>query len=178
MADVVLINKVDSAPAEAVAALKETITAVNPEAVIVEARSPIKLDGDASLAGKKVLVVEDGPTLTHGEMVYGAGVVAAERAGAAELVDPRRWAQGSIKDVYAAYPHMGALLPAMGYSDAQRADLAATINDSDADVVVVATPIDLRKIIDIKKPAVRASYELEVISIPSLADELTRRLSL
>jgi predicted GTPase len=178
MADVVLINKIDSAPAEAVAALKETIASVNPEAAIVEARSPIKLDGDASLAGKRVLVVEDGPTLTHGEMSYGAGVVAAERAGAAELVDPRRWAQGSIKDVYAAYPHMGALLPAMGYSDAQRADLASTINDSDADVVVVATPIDLRKIIDIKKPAVRASYELEVISIPSLTDELTRRLNL
>jgi predicted GTPase len=178
MADVVVINKVDSAPAEDVATLKATVSSVNPEAVIVEARSPIKLDGDASLAGKRVLVVEDGPTLTHGEMVYGAGVVAAKRAGAAELVDPRRWAQGSIKDVYAAYPHMGDLLPAMGYSDAQRADLAATINDSDADVVVVATPIDLRKIIDIKKPAVRASYELEVVSTPSLADELTQRLNL
>ncbi len=178
MADVVVINKIDSARIEDVYSLKKTIESVNPDAVVVEAGSPIVLDQDLSLEGKRVMVVEDGPTLTHGEMTYGAGVVAAKRAGAAALVDPRPWATGTIRDVYERYPHIGELLPAMGYSDQQRSDLAATINSSDADVVLIATPIDMRKILDLDKPAVRATYELEVTSSPSLAEILNDRLNL
>lgn len=178
MADVVVINKVDSARMEDLERLRTTIESVNPSAQVVEARSPITLDDEISLKGKKVLVVEDGPTLTHGEMTYGAGVVAAKRAGAAALVDAKPFATGTIKDVYANYPHIGTLLPAMGYSDQQRQDLADTINASDADVVVIATPIDLRKVCDIQKPAVRATYELEDISTPSLQEIITERLSL
>jgi predicted GTPase len=178
MADVVVINKVDSADPTDVATLRSTISSVNAEAEIVEARSPISVESGASLKGKKVLVIEDGPTLTHGEMSYGAGVVAARRAGAASLVDPRPWAAGSIAEVYERYPHIGELLPAMGYSDQQRKELAETINSSDAEVVLVATPIDLRKVVDIEVPAYRALYELEDASNPTLADILTARLSL
>ncbi len=170
MADVVVINKVDSARLEDVHSLRATIAAVNPSAEIVEARSPIRFEGHMDLKGKRVLVVEDGPTLTHGEMTYGAGVVAARRAGAGALVDPRRWAVGTMREVYDRYPHIGTLLPAMGYSEDQRRDLAATINASDADVVLIATPIDLRKICDIRKPVARASYELEEISSRTLQD--------
>ena len=177
-ADVVVINKIDSAKIEDVEKLKDTIESTNPTAVIVEAMSPITLEKGVDLNGKKVLVVEDGPTLTHGEMTYGAGVVAARRAGAASLVDPRPWAAGTIKTVFEKYPHVGTLLPAMGYSEQQRIDLAETINASDADVVLIATPIDLRKVCDIQKPAVRASYELEEVSTPGLKDILTERLSL
>ena len=177
MADVVVINKVDSAEPEAVTTMRATIEAANPKAEIVEARSPITVESGIPLAGKRVLVVEDGPTLTHGEMGYGAGVVAARKAGA-ELVDPRPWAVGSIAKVYERYPHIGALLPAMGYSSVQRAELAATINASAADVVLIATPIDLRQICDIQKPAVRASYELEEASSPTLQEILYDRLSL
>ena len=178
MADVVVINKIDSAQMKDVEALKSTIEGVNAGAEIIEANSPISLEDGTDLSGKKVLVVEDGPTLTHGEMTYGAGVVAARRAGAAALVDPRKWATGTIKDVYEKYPHIGTLLPAMGYSDQQRADLSETINASDADVVLIATPIDLRRICDIQKPAVRAFYELEEISSRTLKDVLAERLSL
>ena len=178
MADVVVINKMDSAKLEDVEKLRTTIKLVNPQAMVVEARSPIHVEGEEELRGKKVLVVEDGPTLTHGEMTYGAGVVAARRAGAASLVDPRPWASGTIKGVFERYPHIGTLLPAMGYSDEQRADLADTINSSDADVVLIATPIDLRNVCDLKKPAVRATYELEEISTPTLKDILTDRLGL
>ena len=177
MADVVVINKVDSAEPEAVTTLRATISMTNPKAEIVEARSPITVEEGIPLAGKRVLVVEDGPTLTHGEMGYGAGVVAARKEGA-ELVDPRSWAVGSIAQVYERNPHIGALLPAMGYSKVQREELAATINQSDADVVLIATPIDLRQICDIRKPAVRASYELEEASAPTLHDILYDRLSL
>jgi predicted GTPase len=178
MADVVVINKIDSAQLRDVETLRSTIEGVNPEAEIIEANSPISLEDGTDLSGKKVLVVEDGPTLTHGEMTYGAGVVAARRAGAAALVDPRKWATGTIKDVYEKYPHIGTLLPAMGYSDQQRADLSETINASDADVVLIATPIDLRRICDIQKPAVRAFYELEEISSRTLKDVLAEKLSL
>ena len=179
MADVVVINKVDSASEEDLAALEKTIETVNPAAAVVLARSPITVPNGEIIEGKKVLVVEDGPTLTHGEMTFGAGVVAARRAGAASLVDPRPWATGSIKAVYETYPHIGALLPAMGYSEEQRRDLAATINASDADVVLVATPIDLRKVCDIDKPALRATYELDdSASKPTLAEELQARLGL
>ena len=178
MADVVVINKIDSARIEDVESLRGTIEAVNPGAQIVEARSPITLENEEMVRGKKVLVVEDGPTLTHGEMTYGAGVVAAKRAGAAALVDAKPWATGTIKDVYRRYPHIGTLLPAMGYSDQQRRDLSDTINASDADVVVIATPIDLRKVCDIQKPAIRTTYELEDVSSPSLSDILRQRLQL
>ncbi len=178
MADVIVINKVDSASPEDVATLRKSIAVANPDAEVVEARSPVTVEeGAESLAGKRVLVVEDGPTLTHGEMTYGAGVVAARDAGAT-LVDPRPWAAGSIKAVYERYPHIGELLPAMGYSDAQRRDLTETINASDAEVVLIATPIDLRKVCDLDKPALRAFYELDVTSSPSLKDILTKRLDL
>ena len=177
MGDVVVINKVDSADPEDVATLRKTITATNPTAVIVEARSPITIAEDVSLKGKRVLVVEDGPTLTHGEMGYGAGVVAARKEGA-QLVDPRPWATGSIAAVYEKYPHIGALLPAMGYSKVQRRELTETINNSDADVVLIATPIDLRQICDIKKDAVRVTYELEEASSPTLKEILHDRLKL
>ncbi|MGH2736944.1 MAG: GTP-binding protein, partial [Actinomycetota bacterium] len=178
MADIVVINKIDSASLDAVETLKKTIESVNPSAGVVDAHSPIALEQDVSLEGKRVLVVEDGPTLTHGEMGYGAGVVAAKRAGAAALVDPRPWASGSIKEVYAKYPHIGALLPAMGYSETQRADLAATINASDADVVLIATPIDLREVCELARPAVRACYELEPVSSPGLDELLLERLGI
>ena len=177
MADVIVINKIDSAEPGDVAELKKTIATENPRAIVIDARSPVTIQEGESLAGKKVLVVEDGPSLTHGGMGFGAGVVAARRAGAT-LVDPRPWAAGSIADVYEKFPHMGALLPAMGYSAQQRKDLEDTINSSDADVVLIATPIDLRKVCDLKKPAIRASYELEEISTPTLADILKDRLGL
>ena len=177
MADVAIINKVDSATPEAVAELRRTIGEANPQAVIIEARSPITVEDEGALRGRKVLVVEDGPTLTHGEMAFGAGVVAARRAGAS-LVDPRPWAVGSIKEVYERHPHIGALLPAMGYSEAQRAELSATINSSDAEAVLIATPIDLRKVVGLAKPAYRATYELQDASNPTLADVLRDRLSL
>ena len=177
MADVIVINKIDSAEPADVAELKKTIATENPTAVVVDARSPVTIQEGESLAGKRVLVVEDGPSLTHGEMGFGAGVVAARRGGAT-LVDPRPWAAGSIAEVYEKFPHMGALLPAMGYSAQQRKDLEDTINSSDADVVLIATPIDLRKVCDLKKPAIRVSYELEEISSPTLADILKERLEL
>jgi predicted GTPase len=177
MADVVVINKTDSAGREVVVALRAAIAEVNAAATIVEARSPITVENEAALSGLKVLVVEDGPTLTHGEMPFGAGVVAARRAGAV-LVDPRPWAVGSIAEVYESHPHIGTLLPAMGYSDTQRAELAATINDSDADAVLIATPIDLRKVIELTKPAYRATYELGDASPPTLAETLRERLGL
>ncbi|CAN5424839.1 cyclic 2,3-diphosphoglycerate synthase [soil metagenome] len=174
-ADVVVSNKIDSAEPGAVEELERTIHALNPDASIVKARSPITIEDGVVLEGKRVLVVEDGPTLTHGEMGYGAGVVAARRANA-KLVDPRPWAVGSIKEVYERYPHMGELLPAMGYSERQREELAATINSSDAEVVLIATPIDLRKVIALEVPAYRAGYELEEVSEPGLAYLLEERL--
>jgi predicted GTPase len=178
LADVVVINKIDSAEAAAVETLVDTIRDVNPDAQIIKARSPITVEDGVDLAGKRVLVVEDGPTLTHGEMSFGAGVVAARSAGAAELVDARPWATGTIKEVYAQYPHIGSLLPATGYSPRQRKDLADTINASDADAVLIATPIDLRRICDLDKPAYRVTYELDVFSNPSLEEVLVDRLNL
>jgi predicted GTPase len=177
MADVVVVNKVDSADPEDVVALRKTIEEVNGKAEVVEARSPITVDDVELLSGKRVIVVEDGPTLTHGEMSFGAGVVAARKAGAI-TVDPRPWAVGSIREIYDDYPHIGPLLPAMGYSERQRAELAATIDAAEADVVLIATPIDLRKVCDISKPAVRARYELEEASSPTISEVLARRLSL
>jgi predicted GTPase len=159
MAHLVVINKVDTALATDVAQMRTEVQTVNPNAVIVEAESPISLANGHSLEGERVLVVEDGPTLTHGEMTYGAGVVIA-RASGAHLVDPRPYAVGSIAETFARYPHIGPLLPAMGYGDAQIRELEATINASPADLLVVATPIDLSRLVKVRMPTVRATYQL------------------
>lgn len=171
-ADVVVINKIDSANLEDINAVRESIYEVNPKATVIEAASPIFVEDYQIIKGKRVLVVEDGPTLTHGEMTYGAGVVAAEKFGAAELVDPRPFTVGTITETFQKYPEIGTLLPAMGYSKQQMKDLEETINKSDAEVVIIGTPIDLRKIINIKKPAVRVTYELAEIGKPDLTDVL------
>jgi predicted GTPase len=178
MADVVVINKIDSAKAEDVDVVKRNVAAVNPGAVVVEAESPVTADDPAAIAGKKVLCVEDGPTLTHGGMSFGAAVVAAKRAGAAELVDPRPYLVGSLKKTFEAYPHIGPLVPAMGYGDDMVADLEATINATPADVVVAGTPIDLGRLIKADKPVVRVQYELKVVGEPTLEDVIRGRLNL
>jgi len=172
LADVVVINKIDSANPEDVLEVRDNIRSVNRNAIIIDAASPLFVDDADIIEGARVLVVEDGPTLTHGEMKYGAGVVAAERWGAAELVDPRPWAVGTIKATYKKYPEIGILLPAMGYGEQQIKDLEKTINTVDCDVVVIGTPIDLRRIIKINKPAVRVSYELQEIGQPTLTEVL------
>jgi predicted GTPase len=161
-ADVVLINKMDSASPEQVAQLESTIADVNPSATVVRANSAVSVDDPGAIEGKRVLVVEDGPTLTHGEMKIGAGVVAARRHGAAEIVDPRPWAVGTLAETFARYD-VGHVLPAMGYSDGQLAEMAKIIADADVDVVVIGTPIDLRRVIDIDKPAVRVRYDLDIL---------------
>jgi predicted GTPase len=169
MADVCIVNKIDSASPEAVDEVLASIAAVNPAATVVRAASPIEVEGDASLlAGKRVLCVEDGPTLTHGDMAYGAAVIAARQHGAAEIVDPRPFAVGSIAETYEKYPGTGPVLPAMGYGDEQTAELAETIARSDADVVLIGTPIDLRRLIEIDRPALRVRYRLEEIGEPTL----------
>ncbi|MGZ4190686.1 MAG: cyclic 2,3-diphosphoglycerate synthase [Actinomycetota bacterium] len=173
MAHAIVINKIDSATPAQVAAVETSARALNPSATIVKARSPITVESGVELKGKRVLVVEDGPTLTHGEMGFGAGVVAAQRAGAAEIVDPRPYAVGTIAETYRTYPNVGPLLPAMGYSDEQVADLAQTINATPADVVVIATPVDLRRLTELAKPAVRVTYELEEEGAPRLSDVLS-----
>ncbi|HSQ21305.1 MAG TPA: GTPase [Coriobacteriia bacterium] len=160
-ADVLVVNKVDSADPADVAAVRAAAALYNPLAEIIETSSAIDLDERIPLAGKRVLVIEDGPTVTHGGMPYGAGALAARAAGAAELIDPRPFAVGSIADTLAAYPHLTEVLPAMGYSPEQLADLEATVQATDADVVVVATPVDLSRLLDLGKPAVRATYHIE-----------------
>jgi predicted GTPase len=175
MAHVVVINKIDTARPAAVEAVREAARRVNPAAMIIEAASPISVDDHQSLRGKRVLVIEDGPTLTHGEMKYGAGVIAARKFGAAELVDPRPYAVGSIREAFGRY-QVGRLLPAMGYGGPQIADLEATVARTPADLVVIATPIDLRRLINIRQPAVRVSYELVEIGRPDLSDALDRYL--
>ena len=171
-ADVIIVNKMDSATPEQVAQLDATIAAVNPRATVVKANSLVSVDEPESIRGKRVLVVEDGPTLTHGSMKIGAGVVAAERNGAAEIVDPRPWAFGSIADTFEKYD-VGAVLPAMGYSEGQLAEMAKIIDAADVDLVVIGTPIDLRSVIDIRKPAVRVRYDLQILpGSPTLADIL------
>ena len=171
-ADIDLINKVDSADPTDVEKVKATITAVNPQAKIIMANSPITVDDPETVVGKKVLVIEDGPTLTHGEMAYGAGVIAAEKLGAAELIDPRPFAVGSIKDTFAKYNHLSRLLPAMGYGQTQIEELERTINDSPAELVLIGTPIDLRRIMKLDKPALRVRYDLEEIGDQELAKTL------
>ncbi|MBE2195898.1 MAG: GTPase, partial [Anaerolinea sp.] len=175
MADVVILNKVDTANYEDILLVRHNIREMNPRAQILEAASPLLVDHPEAIRGKRVLVVEDGPTLTHGEMSYGAGMVAAERFGAAEIIDPRPFAVGSIAAVYQKYPQVGSLLPAMGYGEAQTRELEQTINASDAELVICATPIDLRRIVQVKLPMERVRYELQVIGVPSLADLLEAR---
>ncbi len=173
MADVCVVNKVDSAEPEAVDAVVHAIGAANPRATIVHAASPIHVEENGTrIAGARVLAVEDGPTLTHGEMSFGAAVLAARAHGAAELVDPRPFAVGSIRATLEEYPHVGALLPAMGYGRQQIEDLRETIARSDADLVLIGTPIDLRRLIDFDKPALRVTYRLEELGEPTLADVL------
>jgi predicted GTPase len=173
MAHVCVVNKVDSAPQEGVDAVLGSIRTYNEDATIVLAASPFHVEGDPSeIAGKRVLAVEDGPTLTHGEMTYGAAVLAAKVNGAADLVDPRPFAVGSIAETFEAYPHVGTLLPAMGYGRHQMEELRETIARSDADLVLIGTPIDLRRVIALDKPALRVTYRLEEIGEPTLATVL------
>lgn len=176
MADVVIINKIDTAEPDNVLEVRENIKAVNPTAMVIDAASPIFVEEHEKIQGRKVLVVEDGPTLTHGEMTYGAGTVAAEKYGAASLVDPRPFTVGSITETFEEYPDIGTLLPAMGYGDKQIKDLEKTINNSDAELIIIGTPIDLRKVINIKKPALRVYYELQEIGKPTLEDALKKIL--
>jgi len=176
MADVVIINKIDTADLQNIQEVRDNINQVNPGAMVIDAASPIYVDEYEKIRGKRVLVVEDGPTLTHGEMTYGAGVVAARKFGAAELVDPRPFIVGTIKDTFKQYPDIGTLLPAMGYGDKQVRDLEQTINSSDADLIIIGTPIDLRKILKINKPALRVYYELQEIGKPNLNDALKKVL--
>ncbi len=175
LADVVVINKVDTANPDAVLTVRENVRGLNPRAVIIEAASPLFVDNAEAIHGKRVLVIEDGPTLTHGEMAYGAGVVAAKRFGAAEIIDPRPYAVGSIIATYAKYPTTGAVLPAMGYGAEQTEELRQTINNTPADVVIVATPIDLSRLIKIDKPVQRVRYELQEIGQPTLTELLTAK---
>jgi predicted GTPase len=172
MADVLVINKVDSASPEQLAEVMENIAAANPKATVVQTASPVQLEPGPDVEGKRVLVVEDGPTTTHGGMPFGAGTVAARQAGAAEMIDPRPYAVGSIIDVFEQYPEVGALLPAMGYGDAQLRDLEATIQAVPADVVITGTPIDLGRLIDAGHPLRHAMYGSEDVGEPTLADVL------
>ena len=176
MADVVVINKIDTADYASIQTVRENVRQLNPDATILDGASPLFVDNPDAIRGKRVLVIEDGPTLTHGEMAYGAGIMAAQRFGAAEIVDPRPFAVGSIQQVYAKYPNTGPLLPAMGYGSAQIAELEATVNASDVDLVLAATPIDLRRIINVRLPLERVRYELQIIGVPTLQDVVTARL--
>jgi predicted GTPase len=173
-ADVVVINKVSTAPEEGLKTVRENIAAVNPDATVIEADSPITVTEPAAISGKRVLVIEDGPTLTHGEMAYGAGAVAAKQHGAAELVDPRPHAVGTIAETFAKYPQTEYVLPAMGYGDEQIKELEATIRATPCDLVVIGTPVDLRRLVEIDKPAVRVTYDLVERGKPDLADVLAK----
>ena len=176
MADACVVNKIDTAPEEGVEAVLQSIRFANPDAAIVRAASPFEVEQDThQIAGKRVLAIEDGPTLTHGEMTYGAAVLAAKAGGASELVDPRPFAVGSIKETFAKYPHMTQLLPAMGYGRKQMEDLRETIERSDADLVLIGTPIDLRRVIELDKPALRVTYSLQEIGEPTIAQLLAER---
>lgn len=175
MADVVVINKIDTADSTGVNTVLSNVREVNPTAVIVRGASPLFVEDPAAIRGKRVLIIEDGPTLTHGEMAYGAGVVAARQFGAAEIVDPRPYAVRTIADTYRKYPTTGAVLPAMGYGREQIADLEETINRTPVDMVIIATPIDLGRLVDIDRPNQRVRYELQEIGRPTLTDLLRER---
>ncbi len=177
MADIVVINKIESADADKVATVRENIFTLNPKAMVVEAASPIFVDDPRVIRGANVLIIEDGPTLTHGEMAYGAGYVAARRFGAAEIVDPRPYAVGSIAETYQKYPTTGPILPAMGYGAKQVQELEDTINATPCDLVIVATPIDLRRVVKINRPSQRVRYELQEIGRPTLEDLITAKFA-
>jgi len=172
MADVAIINKMDTAAPEAIQIVRENIAKVAPNAIVVDGASPIKVDDPSVIKGKKVLVVEDGPTLTHGGMKLGAGTVAAKKYGAAELIDPRPFTVGKLAETFEIYPNIGTLLPAMGYSDQQLKDLETTINNTDCEAVVIGTPIDLNRIVKINKPNTRVYYDLQEIGYPTLKEIL------
>jgi predicted GTPase len=173
-ADVIIINKVDTADPANVATLRKTIAEVNPKAMLIEANSPITVENPELIKGKNVLVVEDGPTLTHGEMKYGAGIIAAKKYGAAAIVDPRPFVSGTIAETYRKYPFIGTLLPAMGYGEKQMKDLENVINKTDCDLVIVGTPINLGKLLQINKPHVRVTYELDEIGPNNLKKALRK----
>ena len=178
MSDVVIINKIDSGHPEDIAKIRKTIAEIVPEAIVIDAASPIRVAEPAVIRNKRVLVIEDGPTLTHGGMKLGAGTLAAQKFGAAELVDPRPYLVGQLKDTFKTYPDIGTLLPAMGYGDEQLRDLEATVNACECDAVIIGTPIDLNRVIDIKKPSTRVFYDLQSIGEPSLetvVDEFLNR---
>jgi len=172
MADIVVINKIDTALPANVEAVRNSVRQANPKALIVEAASPVFAERPLEIAGKRVLVIEDGPTLTHGEMAYGAGVMAARKWGALELVDPRPYAVGSIAATFEKYNHIGPLLPAMGYSERQVKELQETVARVPCDLVLVATPIDLRRVMKLDKPSMRVRYELQEIGVPTLEDAI------
>jgi predicted GTPase len=174
LADVVVVNKVDSAHSENVDRVIQNVSHINSHALIMQAASRISVEDSEVIRGKRVLVVEDGPTLTHGDMTFGAGVLAAKNFGAKEIVDPRPYAVKSIAETFEKYPRTGLLLPAMGYGEQQMKDLETTINHVPCEAVIIGTPIDLRRIINIKKPSVRVQYELEELSKPDLGDVLTK----
>lgn len=175
MADIIVLNKVDTANYENVIAVRESLRQLNSQAIVIEGASPLTVDDPAAIRGKRVLVIEDGPTLTHGEMAYGAAWVAARRFGAAEIIDPRPYAVGSIARVYEKYTTTGNVLPAMGYGDEQIKELEATIARTPCDLVLIGTPIDLRRVLKLDKPAQRVRYELQEIGQPTLADLLTAK---
>jgi predicted GTPase len=180
LADVVIINKIDTAAPEGVQVVRESIEKVNPRAVVVDCASPIKVADPSLIRNKKVLVVEDGPTLTHGEMKIGAGIVASRKYGAAVIIDPRPFIVGRLAETFRIYPDIGTLLPAMGYGEQQLRDLEATINNTDCDSVIIATPIDLKRIIRINKPATRVFYDLQEIGQPDLnlvMDEFVKKIN-
>jgi predicted GTPase len=177
LADVVVINKMDSAGPEGIQLVRDNIRKVNPEAIVIDAASPISVDDPSLIKGKKVLVVEDGPTLTHGQMTIGAGTVAALKFGALECVDPRPFIVGKLEETFKAYPEIGSLLPAMGYGEQQTRDLEATINNTECDAVVIGTPIDLNRVVKIDKPSTRVNYDLQEIGYPDLANVLEDFLS-
>jgi len=172
IADVVIINKIDTADDNAIKEVRANIAKVNPAAVVINGTSPITVDDPSVIQGKKVLVIEDGPTLTHGEMKIGAGIVAARKFGAVSLVDPRPFIVGRLKETFKIYPGIGTLLPAMGYGEEQLKDLETTINNTDCDSVIIGTPIDLNRIINIKKPSTRVYYDLEEVGSPNLEEVL------
>jgi len=167
-AQVIIINKVDTADYDGIRRVRENIQAVNPRATVIEAASPLFVAGAERIRGQRVLVIEDGPTLTHGDMRYGAGVIAAQRFGAREIVDPRPWLKGSLKDTFKKYPSIGPLLPAMGYGERQIRDLNETIAATECDLVLVATPVDLGRVLKLDKPALRVRYELQELGQPNL----------
>jgi predicted GTPase len=172
IADVIVINKIDTSAPDDIQTVRESIEKVNPSALVIDGASPIKVDNPSVIKGKRVLVVEDGPTLTHGEMKLGAGVVAARKFGASLMVDPRPFTVGKLSETFRIYPNIGTLLPAMGYGDEQLKDLETTINNTDCDSVIIATPIDLNRIIKIKKPNTRVYYDLQEIGEPNLTQVL------